>query len=97
METAHQNNKYDKKNTDLRTTGIDPNFWYPIVRTTELKTGKAIEIQFAGTSIVVVRPKLGAVYALENKCAHRQVPLHVGTVSNNGIKSFYFVLIKQCI
>ncbi len=89
MQTAYQDIKYDKKDTGLRTTGIDPNFWYPIVRSTELKAGKALDIEFAGTSIVVVRPKLGAVYALENKCAHRQVPLHVGTVSDNGIKCGY--------
>ena len=69
MQTAYQDIKYDKKDTGLRTTGIDPNFWYPIVRSTELKAGKALDIEFAGTSIVVVRPKLGAVYALENKCA----------------------------
>ena len=78
-----------QKNEDLRKTGIDPNFWYPIARSRELKTGKALEIKFAGISIVAVRPKEGAVFALENKCAHRQVPLHVGTVSNSGIKCGY--------
>ena len=89
METAHPDTKNNQKNTDLRKTGIDPNFWYPIVRSSELKAGKALDIEFAGTSIVVVRPKVGAVYALENRCAHRQVPLHVGTVSNTGIKCGY--------
>ena len=59
METAHPDTKNDQKNTDLRKTGIDPNFWYPIVRSSELKAGKALDIEFAGTSIVVVRPKAG--------------------------------------
>ena len=88
MQLGQETGQAQKKE-DLRKTGIDPNFWYPIARSRELKTGKALEIKFSGISIVAVRPKEGAVFALENKCAHRQVPLHVGTVSNSGIKCGY--------
>ena len=79
---------YGEKN-DLRKTRLDPNFWYPVAKSNELKCGKALKISFAGISIVIVRPKKGPLFALENKCAHRQVPLHVGTVSDSGIKCGY--------
>ena len=74
---------------DIRKTGLDPNFWYPVARSTELKPGKALDVSFAGKPIVIVRPKQGAPFALENKCAHRQVPLHVGAVNGDRIKCGY--------
>ncbi len=74
---------------DIRKTGIDPNFWYPVARSVEVKPGKAIPVKFAGEPIVLVRGKGGRVFALEDRCAHRQVPLHVGEVMDDGIKCGY--------
>ena len=65
---------------DLRKTGINPDFWYPLARSKELRPGKAIGRTFAGEPIVLVRTAQGAVFALEDRCAHRQVPLHLGVV-----------------
>ena len=74
---------------DIRKTAIDPNFWYPLARSKDLKRGKTLAVQFAGDPIVLVRPKDGPVFALENRCAHRQVPLNVGVVSERSIKCAY--------
>ena len=32
---------------DIRKTGIDPNFWYPLARSAEVKQGKAFACAFA--------------------------------------------------
>lgn len=74
---------------DLRKTGIDPNFWYPVARSNQVKAGKAHPVSFAGEPIVLVRPRQGEVFALEDRCAHRQVPLHLGVVENDCLKCGY--------
>ena len=74
---------------DLRKTGIAPNFWYPIARSRDLKAGKLLAASFAGAPIVLARTTQGAVLALEDRCAHRQVPLHVGVVAGNSIRCGY--------
>ena len=74
---------------DIRKTAIDPNFWYPVARSRDLKAGKSLPVTFAGEPIVLVRPRVGDVFALENRCAHRQIPLHVGEVRDCTIKCGY--------
>ncbi|ASC07287.1 hypothetical protein S101468_03086 (plasmid) [Acetobacter pasteurianus subsp. pasteurianus] len=59
--------------TDLRRVRIDPNFWYPVAWSRELRREKALDVQFAGHHVVIVRPKDGAPYALDGLCPHRQV------------------------
>jgi len=74
---------------DLRKTGIDPNFWYPLARSKDLLKGKTLGKTFAGEPIVLVRTKDGAVFALEDRCAHRQVPLHLGVVRGERLQCSY--------
>ncbi|MCZ6773441.1 MAG: Rieske (2Fe-2S) protein, partial [Proteobacteria bacterium] len=74
---------------DIRKTAIDPNFWYPVARSRDVKRGKTQAVTFAGDPIVLIRTKLGELFALENRCAHRQIPLHVGAVQDNTIKCGY--------
>ena len=74
---------------DIRKSGLDPDFWYPIARSKDLKRTKPLGVHFAGDPIVLVRPKSDPVFALEDRCAHRQVPLRVGQVSGNTIKCGY--------
>ena len=49
----------------------------------------ALAARFAGEPIVVVRSRRGELFALENRCAHRQVPLHVGVVTDCAIRCGY--------
>ena len=74
---------------DLRKTGIAPDFWYPLARSRQVKVGKALAVSFAGDPIVLVRPNNGEIFALEDRCAHRQVPLSLGVVDGDCIKCGY--------
>jgi phenylpropionate dioxygenase-like ring-hydroxylating dioxygenase large terminal subunit len=74
---------------DLRKTGIHPNYWYPLARSKDLKRGKAIGVSFAGEPIVLVRTESGSLFALEDRCAHRQVPLHAGVVRGEQLQCCY--------
>jgi len=74
---------------DIRKTGIHPDFWYPLARSRDVKPGKAYPVAFAGDPIVLVRPKEGELFAVEDRCAHRQVPLHLGVVEGSQLKCAY--------
>jgi renierapurpurin 18,18'-hydroxylase len=74
---------------DLRRVGAHPDFWYPVAWSEELKVGKTLGRRFAAQPIVIYRGKSGQVFALEDRCAHRQVPLHLGVVSGEELKCHY--------
>ena len=74
---------------DLRRVGAHPDHWYPLAWSREVKAGKAIGVSFAGEPIVLVRGETGQVFALEDRCAHRQVPLHKGEVAGEAIRCCY--------
>jgi hypothetical protein len=44
---------------DICKTGIHPNFWYPVARSDNVKTGKPHGVSFAGELIVLVRTERG--------------------------------------
>jgi phenylpropionate dioxygenase-like ring-hydroxylating dioxygenase large terminal subunit len=75
--------------SDLRKTGIHPDYWYPLARSKDLKKGKMLGVLFAGDPIVLVRTESGQIYALEDRCAHRQVPLHCGVVHGEHLQCGY--------
>jgi phenylpropionate dioxygenase-like ring-hydroxylating dioxygenase large terminal subunit len=83
--------------TDLRRVGAHPDQWYPVAWSRELKAGKPLGVTFAGEPIVLVRPVPGkdgaaadtSVFALEDRCAHRQVPLNAGVVDGCAIRCCY--------
>jgi len=74
---------------DLRRVGAHPDYWYVLAWSDELKVGKTLGRRFAGLPIVLYRGKSGQVFALEDRCAHRQVPLHLGVVSGDELKCHY--------
>ncbi|MBC7799558.1 MAG: aromatic ring-hydroxylating dioxygenase subunit alpha, partial [Gemmatimonadaceae bacterium] len=74
---------------DLRRVGAHPNHWYPLAWSHEVKAGRAIAVSFAGEPIVLVRGPGGDVFALEDRCAHRQVPLSKGVVAGDAIRCCY--------
>ena len=69
--------------------GAHPDYWYPAAWSRELKAGKTFAASFAGEPIVLVRPIDGPVFALEDRCAHRQVPLSKGVVDGCSIRCCY--------
>jgi phenylpropionate dioxygenase-like ring-hydroxylating dioxygenase large terminal subunit len=74
---------------DLRRIGLNPDFWYPVARSKDLKRGSVIAASFAGEPIALVRTDSGKVFALEDRCAHRQMPLSCGVVAGEHIKCCY--------
>ena len=79
----------NKKPQDIRKTHIHPDFWYPVSRANKLKKNKPLGVRFAGEPIVLVRTVSNTVFALEDRCAHRQVPLSVGEVSGENLRCGY--------
>jgi len=74
---------------DLRRIGINPNFWYPVAESWAVRKGNTFAATFAGERIVLYRGQSGEVYALEDRCAHRQVPLSMGVVEGEAIRCCY--------
>jgi phenylpropionate dioxygenase-like ring-hydroxylating dioxygenase large terminal subunit len=81
---------------DLRRIGAHPDQWYPLAWSDELKPGKTLGRRFAGDPIVLYRGSSGSVFALEDRCAHRQVPLHLGVVSGDDLKCHYHGWVYNC-
>ena len=79
----------DPADVDLRRVGAHPDHWYPLAWSRELKPGRTYAAHFAGDPIVLVRPEKGAVFALEDRCAHRQVPLSKGLVAGCAVRCCY--------
>lgn len=74
---------------DLRRIDAHPDHWYPIAWSRELRRGKMLARRYAGEPVVLVRPDEGSVFALEDRCAHRQVPLSHGVVKGCAVRCGY--------
>ncbi|MCL2552542.1 MAG: aromatic ring-hydroxylating dioxygenase subunit alpha [Actinomycetia bacterium] len=74
---------------DLRRIGIDPDFWYPVAASASVPRNKVVAASFAGRRMAVFRTATGTVAALEDRCAHRQVPLSMGVVDGETLRCCY--------
>lgn len=74
---------------DLRRRGIDPDFWYPVAVSRSVARKKTFAARFAGERIALYRGEGGTVFALEDRCAHRQVPLSMGVVEGEVLRCCY--------
>ena len=86
----------ENERADLRKTGASPDYWYPLLSSHRLKPGKAASVSFAGEPIVLVRTRSGTLFALEDRCAHRQVPLSQGVVEGESIQCCYHGWVYDC-
>ena len=57
---------------DLRRVACNPGYWHPVAQSRKLKRNKTLAVTFAGEPIVLIRTDSGKVFALEDRCAHRQ-------------------------
>lgn len=73
---------------DLRTCGINPNCWYAIARSSEVKT-QPLGITFWNHPIVLYRDNSNTVRALEDRCPHRQVKLSGGRIIVDNLECPY--------
>jgi phenylpropionate dioxygenase-like ring-hydroxylating dioxygenase large terminal subunit len=74
---------------DIRRTNIHPDHWYPLAWSEDVKAGAVIGRAFAGDPIALVRTEAGSVFAVEDRCAHRQVPLSKGVVKGELLQCGY--------
>ena len=81
---------------DLRRVGAHPDHWYAVAWSDELAVGRTLARCFAGQPVVVYRGRSGRVHALEDRCAHRQVPLHLGVVEGEDLKCHYHGWTYDC-
>jgi len=84
------------RSIDLRRVDAHPDYWYPLAWSSELKSGKTLARRFAGEPIVLFRGASGTVSALEDRCAHRQVPLSLGVVQGDTLKCGYHGWAYSC-
>ncbi|MBM9506261.1 aromatic ring-hydroxylating oxygenase subunit alpha [Actinacidiphila acididurans] len=81
--------EFDAPRADLRRVGIGRDFWYPVAVSGSVRKGKVFATSFAGERIALYRGESGGVHALEDRCAHRQVPLSMGVVEGDALRCAY--------
>ena len=74
---------------DLRRVGAHPDYWYPVALSRNVPRGGVFAAVFAGERIALYRGLSGDVHALEDRCAHRQVPLSMGVVEGETLRCCY--------
>ncbi len=73
----------------VRRVGPNADYWYAVERDAALARGRVQEVRFWGESIALYRGEDGIVRAVENRCAHRQLPLTAGLVQGENIACQY--------
>ena len=74
---------------DLRRVGVHRDHWYPLAWSRDLKAGRWLGVRFGGDPIVLVSPKEGRAFALEDRCAPRPVPRSKGVAEGCAIRCGY--------
>src|SRR5579883_420032 len=64
----------------VRAAGMNPDYWYPVEFDDRLKRGQSIGVTFWKRSIVIYRGSDNQLRAIEDRCAHRQLKLSLGSV-----------------
>ncbi|MET0341576.1 MAG: aromatic ring-hydroxylating dioxygenase subunit alpha [Polyangiales bacterium] len=72
-----------------RVAGLDPNYWYAALLSSELPRGTAKEVVFWRRSFAVFRGQDGALRCIENRCAHRNLKLTLGEVEGCTLRCAY--------
>ncbi|MEO1147167.1 MAG: aromatic ring-hydroxylating dioxygenase subunit alpha [Cyanobacteria bacterium J06638_22] len=73
----------------VREAGINPNYWYPVSWSEDLKPGAILPIQVWQQPIALYRDRSGAVHAIEDACPHKGVELHKGKIEGDRIACPY--------
>ena len=73
----------------VRAAGLDPNYWYAVRKDSDIAPGQIDEVRFWGDSVALYRDMKGRLHAVENRCAHRHLPLTVGVIEGDRIVCQY--------
>ncbi len=77
------------KREKARAAGMDPNYWYAVEVSSALAVGQIRKVSFWGTHAALYRDESGVARAVEDRCAHRHVPLSIGEVKGERIVCQY--------
>lgn len=77
------------KRQKVRAAGLDPNHWYAVEHGAALKKGEVTQVRFWGTSVALYRGHDGRCRAIEDRCAHRQLPMSEGEVVGSHLLCTY--------
>ncbi len=72
-----------------RTAGLHPDYWYAVEYDRAVGPGQVRQVRFWGQSIALFRGEDGRLRALEDRCAHRQLQLSLGTVEGCRLTCLY--------
>lgn len=74
---------------DIRQIGINPNHWYAVGWTRDVKSAQVICVTLWQQTIALYRDTRGRLYALRDRCPHRGVELHRGKVKGQHLVCRY--------
>jgi phenylpropionate dioxygenase-like ring-hydroxylating dioxygenase large terminal subunit len=77
------------KREKARAAGLDPSYWYAVELDHAIKKGSVQRVTFWGTHVALYRDERGVLRAVEDRCAHRHVPLSIGVVQGERIVCQY--------
>lgn len=66
-----------------------PNFWYAILESQRVTSGRPVGIHRLGLPLVLWRAASGCVVCMEDRCAHRGVALSLGRIVDGHIACRY--------
>jgi len=72
-----------------RAAGLAPDYWYPVAFDRDIRRGQVVEVKYWGRSIALFRGDDGLLGAVEDRCAHRQLPLSKGDVTGCRLTCMY--------
>lgn len=72
-----------------RLAGMNPNYWYPAEWSSKVDIGGHCRAKFWSQSIALFRSSDGSINAVEDRCAHRHLPLTMGKVVKDKIVCAY--------
>jgi renierapurpurin 18,18'-hydroxylase len=73
----------------IREVGINPNYWYAVGWSEDLKHGAVTAITIWKQAIALYRTTDGQLFALEDACPHRGIALHKGRVQGCALACAY--------
>ncbi len=78
-----------QKRQKARAAGLDPNYWYAVEWDADVAKKQVKRVTFWGTHVALYRDERGKLRAVEDRCAHRHVPLSIGEVKGERIVCQY--------
>ncbi len=73
----------------IRTIGINPNYWYAVAWAKDLQHNHILPVEVWNQAIALYRDAQGQVQAVEDRCPHKGVSMHKGSIAGDRIVCGY--------